>query len=158
VDLRNNIVRTRDAFSQSIFIGNASGGISSNGFGFGSPSSGRITFRKVVGGTSTQLFTTTTDSVKLAVKWNGTTADVFVNGVKEVAATAFTSTNMEWLVAQAQDVPKYINSMALFPTPLTDGEMSMLTSGVYTPALAYAQLGLVSESPTCLDSSVNALL
>jgi hypothetical protein len=159
VELRNNIVRTRDTFSQSIFIGNSSSGVSSNGFGFGSPSSGRITFRKVVGGTSTQLFITTTDSVKLAVKWNGTTADVFVNGVKEVAATAFTSTNMEWLVAQAQDVPKYINSMALAPVPLSDSQCIELTGGGYdTPELAYASLGLTSESPLYLNQSVNSLI
>jgi hypothetical protein len=159
LDLKNNIARTRDAFAQGIFIGNASGGVGANGFAFTCATGlSRVQIRKYVGAVETVIYTTTVDNPKIAIKWNGTTADIFQNGVKVVSATAFTGTNMEWLVAQAQDVPKYINSMALFPTPLTDGEMSMLTSGIYTPALAYAQLGLVSESPACLDSSVNALL
>ena len=158
VDLRGNVARVRDAASQ-FWLGDTSSTNLVNAFTFrGQASNARMSINKVVGGTTTQLLTTPADAIKVAIKWNGTSADVFVNGVKVVTATAFTTTNMEFLNGFAADVPKYINSMALFPTPLTDGEMSMLTSGVYTPALAYAQLGLVSESPACLTSSVNALL
>jgi hypothetical protein len=158
VDLRGNVARIRDAASQ-FWLGDTSSTNLVNAFTFrGQASNARMSINKVVGGTTTQLLTTTADAIKVAIKWNGTSADVFVNGVKVISATSFTTTNMEFLNGFAADVPKYINSMALFPTPLTDGEMSMLTSGIYTPALAYAQLGLVSESPACLTSSVNALL
>jgi hypothetical protein len=159
VELRNNIVRTRD-LTGNIWVGDSSisGTLGNTLVVRNGGASQRLSIGKTIASVFTNLFVTTSDTSKIAIKWNGTTADFFVNGVKVVAATAFTTTNMEFLIGNAGDVPRYINSMALFPTPLTDGEMSMLTSGVYTPALAYAQLGLVSESPACLDSSVNALL
>jgi hypothetical protein len=157
VDLRDNRTIIRDTFATlSIFQTSAT----TNSFVFFNHSSGaggRIQISKFISGTATTLYTTTSNTSKIAIKWNGTTADIFENGVKVVSATAFTTTNMDSLTG-GSGLRATINSMALFPTPLTDGEMSMLTSGVYTPALAYAQLGLVSESPACLDSSVNALL
>jgi hypothetical protein len=157
VDLRNNRVLTRDAGSVGLALADTNVG-GTNSLSLRSYNQ-RINVAKYIAGAPTSLFATTTDTAKIAIKWNGTTADVFVNGVKVVTGTAFTTTALEFLTNPSPvDIPKYINSMALFPTPLTDGEMSMLTSGIYTPALAYAQLGLVSESPACLDSSVNALL
>ena len=49
--------------------------------------------------------------------------------------------------------PFYTNtkSLAIWKTRLTDGELSILTSGIYTPELAYAAIGLTSESPACLE-------
>jgi hypothetical protein len=159
VDLRNNLSRVRDNGSNGLFLSSTSTGSGGDTLGFQSTGGAvRMSVFRRISGTFASLFTLTTDNAKVAIKWNGTTADVFVNGVKVVTATSFTATNLDFLSGLAADVPKNINSMALFPTPLTDGEMSMLTSGVYTPALAYAQLGLTSESPACLDSSVNALL
>jgi hypothetical protein len=155
VELRNNIVRTRDAFG---FIGIWKTSPTANSLGLYSQINGRLAVAKYISSSITALFSTSTDTIKVAIKWNGATADVFVNGVKVVNATAFALADMDSTGAGVTPLIAYINSMALFPTPLTDGEMSMLTSGVYTPALAYAQLGLVSESPACLDSSVNALL
>jgi hypothetical protein len=157
VDLRNNIPLTRDAFTSGLYLSDT-GLLNMFMFRNDGQINSRVKLYKKVGGAETFIYASTTNNVKIAIKWNGTTSDVFANGVKVVTSTAFTSTTMENIIGTTQDVPKYINSMALFPTPLTDGEMSMLTSGVYTPALAYAQLGLVSESPACLDSSVNALL
>jgi hypothetical protein len=71
---------------------------------------------------------TTTDHVKVAIKWNGTTADVFVNGIKVVSATSFTTTDMEFFRWNGGDVSKYIKQMALFPTPLSDAECIALTT------------------------------
>jgi hypothetical protein len=160
VDLRNNVPIAREITTGGIYLN--TGTISTIGSGFSLRNAGsaaaRMTINKVESGTLTNLYTTITDNPKIAIKWNGTTADVFVNGIKQVSATAFTATSMQNLITDGVNRAIQYNSMALFPTPLTDGEMSMLTSGVYTPALAYAQLGLVSESPACLDSSVNALL
>jgi hypothetical protein len=158
LDVRSNLSLLADGGGDGIFLG-VTTSTSDNHLRIagatGTP--GRLGITKRIGGVTTPLYTTLTDSVKIAFKWNGTTVDVFVNGVKVVSATAYTETAMQNIFTNTT-TRKYINSMALFPTPLTDGEMSMLTSGVYTPALAYAQLGLVSESPACLDSSVNALL
>jgi hypothetical protein len=158
VDLRNNVPLIRDAIAR-FGVGDTSV-LNSNSLVISNllTTSSRFILYKVIAGNYTSIFTSNANTTKLAIKWNGSTADVFANGVKVVTATTFTTTNMDFLGISGGDVPKFINSMALFPTPLTDGEMSMLTSGVYTPALAYAQLGLVSESPACLDSSVNALL
>ena len=68
--------------------------------------------------------------IKLAIKWNGTTADVFQNGVKVVSATPFTATNMQFLRTDTSGVgaPAFINQMALFPTPLTDDQLAQLTT------------------------------
>lgn len=76
----------------------------------------------------TILYSTLTDSIKVAIKWNGTTADVFVNGIKVTSATSFTITNMEYLTANGIDVPKYIKAQLLFPTPLSDAECISMTT------------------------------
>lgn len=128
VELRGNVPRIRDLSSQ-FWLGDTASTSLVNAFTFrGQTSSSRLTISKVVAATTTTVFTTTTDTVKVAIKWNGSTADVFVNGVKVVTATAFTTTNMEFLNCFAADVPKYINQMALYTTPLTDPELISLTT------------------------------
>lgn len=88
----------------------------------------RYWIRKIVGGTNTNLYHTLTNEVKIAIKWNGTTADVFVNGVKVVSATAFTSVDLENLGLDNGNIPYNINSMALWSTPLTDTQLTQLTT------------------------------
>jgi hypothetical protein len=88
----------------------------------------RLTINKRIAGSQTQIYTTTTDHVKVAIKWNGTTADVFENGIKVVSATSFTTTDMEFFSGTGGDVSKYIKQMALFPTPLSDAECIALTT------------------------------
>jgi hypothetical protein len=83
---------------------------------------------KVIAGSETFLYNTLTDNLKIAIKWNGATADLFVNGTKVVSATVFTATTLQTLFAEAVDVPKYINQMTLFPTPLTDTQCTQLTT------------------------------
>ena len=88
----------------------------------------RIQILKILGGSAvTNLYDTLTDTAKIAIKWNGSTADVFVNGVKVVNATAFSITNMQFLAADAARRALNINSMMLFPTPLSDSELELLT-------------------------------
>lgn len=121
VELRGNISRTRDN-SLTIFLGVDI----NNNLRIRNASNGRLSIEKMIGGTLTNLFATTTDIIKIAFKWNGSTADVFVNGVKEVSSTAFTFTALQELTA-ACGVPYFINEMALFPTPLTDAQCIALT-------------------------------
>jgi hypothetical protein len=129
VEIRNNRVLTRDGVSNGLFLSSTSTGISGDTLGFQSAGgAARMSVFRRIGGTYAGLFTLTTDTAKVAIKWNGTTVDVFVDGVKEVSATAFSPTNMDFLVGNGADVPKYINQMALFPTPLTDDECIQLTT------------------------------
>jgi hypothetical protein len=125
VELRNNISRTRDLASR-IGIGDTSN-LGANNISLGSASNGRATMQKFIAGIPTGLFTTTTDTCKLAIKWNGATADIFQNGVKVVSATAFTTTNMEFLNSNTLGVPFFINQMSLYPTPLSDDQLEALT-------------------------------
>jgi hypothetical protein len=131
VDIRNNRALTRDA-GNGICIGTTLNGTgaTANSLCIENTSlpNSRLVIYKRTNGAFASLFTTTTNEIKVAIKWNGATADVFVNGVKVVTATAFTTTIMEFLTANSNDVPKNINSMALFPTPLTDTQCIALTT------------------------------
>jgi hypothetical protein len=133
VELRNNIAYVRDgAGAFPLFISSTStSGAGSNSLEFRNATGGssvRLSILKRIGGTGTLLFNTTTDIVKVAIKWNGTTADVFVNGAKQVSATAFTITNMEFLNGFGTDIPLFIQAMGLHPTPLTDSQCIELTT------------------------------
>jgi hypothetical protein len=127
VEIVNNIAYTRDAASQGIAIGDSSTTID-NGFLIVNTGTGRQVIQKIILGIATDLYTTLTGTVKIAIKWNGTTADVFVNGTKQVTATAFTTTIMEFLNCFTTDVPKFIQQMALYPTPLSDTDCQLLTT------------------------------
>ena len=130
VELNNNLSLVRDIGSRGISISDSITDFNGNAFYIrsGGATSQRLTITKYIGGVSSVFYLTTTDTVKIAIDWNGTTADVFVNGVKVVTGTAFTTTNMQFLNGGGQDVPKYIKSMMLFPTPLTDAECAYLTT------------------------------
>jgi hypothetical protein len=140
VELRNNVAYTRDGATSGFFIGDSSpsltNGLAIRNIGGGSL---RLAIQKFIATVNTQLYATLTDIVKIAIKWNGTTADVFVNGAKVVSATAFTTTNMEFLNCFTTDVPKYIPQMALFNTALSDVECAALTSDV-TDGFAVASI------------------
>jgi hypothetical protein len=126
LELNNNFSLTRDVGTQ-FGIGDTNT-LGNTNFSLRNFGTGRLTIIKLINTTQTTLYTTLTDTVKLAIKWNGATADVFVNGVKVVTSTAFTTTIMEFLKYDAIDVSKYIKSTILFPTPLTDAECATLTT------------------------------
>jgi hypothetical protein len=131
VELRNNIAYTRDGGSTSLAISTTSADVFAGSTGveiLANTGLNRLSVIKRISGTATTLYLTTTDTVKIAVKWNGTNADVFVNGTKQVSATSFTTTNMEFLKAFGADVPKFIQAMALYPTPLSDTDCTTLTT------------------------------
>jgi hypothetical protein len=128
VEIDNNFSLVRDAGSNGIFIGDNSN--PNNGFRIRAAtlSSEKLIIEKVISFTSSLLYTTLTNRIKVAIDWNGTTADIFVNGVKVVTATSFPFLAMQLLSINAIDVPKYIRQIALFPTPLTDAECISLTT------------------------------
>ena len=128
VELRNNVAYTRDSIG-GVWIGdNTTSGTLGNTLVMRNGGPDRLTIGKTISGTFTSLYTTTTNTTKIAIKWNGTTADIFANGTKVVSATAFTPTIMENLVGNATDVPKFIQQMALFPTPISDTDCTTLTT------------------------------
>jgi hypothetical protein len=126
IELKNNTAYTSDSNVGAIFLDTASFGYT-NGFVLRKFTSTRIRIMSYASSVGTTLVATTTNTVKIAIKWNGTTADVFVNGVKEISATPFTTTNMQFLGNNTNPFLAYISSMALFPTPLTDDELEELT-------------------------------
>ena len=127
VELKNNLSVTNTTTDRGIFIGDTSAGIG-NTLSIRRLNAGRLQVTKVVGGSTSLLYTTTTDAVKIAIKWNGTSVDVFENGVKVVSASAFTTTNMEFLATRSGEEPyQNISQMALWRTPLTDAQCIDLT-------------------------------
>jgi hypothetical protein len=127
VHLINNTAFTNDA-NGNLFLDTASGGIT-NGINIRSIGTvARLYINFYTSGVSTFQYLTTTDTVKLAIKWNGATADVFENGAKVVSATIFATTAMEHLGGNGSDQPKYIKQMALFAKPLTDAQCIALTT------------------------------
>lgn len=128
VELNNNFSLTRD-------IGGQFGIGTTSEISFGSGLSirrdnvtGRLSIIKYTSASGFGLYNTLTDNIKVAIKWNGTTADVFVNGIKVVTSTSFTTTEMQFIQGNTSDVPKYIESFMLFPTPLTDAQCISLTT------------------------------
>lgn len=129
VELRNNIVYTGGITQgQLLGLGNDVVGSNANNFWLACSDATRLRIWKQVAGTMTALYLTTTDTTKIAIKWNGSTADIFVNGTKVVSATAFTTTALESLRTVAVQHPYFIQQMDLFPTPLTDAECQALTT------------------------------
>jgi hypothetical protein len=128
VNLKNNIPITRDGVESGIYIDSLSGGFT-NGINIrNAAAASRVSISKWIAGAGAPLYTTTTDNVKIAIKWNGTTADIFENGVKVVSATSFAITNMEFLQAFGNaSARKFISSIMLYPTPLSDAECINIT-------------------------------
>ena len=126
VELRGNIQYTRDSGSIGLYLDSTQ---LTNGFAIrnaGTP--GRVLIQKYVSSAGTTLYTTTTDTTKIAIKWNGSTADIFANGTKVVSATSFTPTTLENLGATTLQIPMFIQAMGLHPTPLTDAQCIELTT------------------------------
>lgn len=126
-ELKNNISLTRSAGADIVQSLGVSDGINS-GIVIRNSGTSRAQVYKYVSGSPILMRTTAADIVKVAIKWNGTSADVFENGVKVVSASSFTTTNMNFLQGSAVDFPKNISSMLLAPTPLTDAECIQLTT------------------------------
>jgi hypothetical protein len=132
VEIRNNLVLARDN-STTVFTFGQDG---NNGIRFRPTGTGRIAVEKLVSGVITVLVSaaSSTQTMKVAFKWNGTEIETFLNGVQQTpsnktypstivpqsALLNFTSTN--------PGIPIYINEMGFFPTQLTDAQCIALTT------------------------------
>jgi len=131
VELRGNLSLVRDAgVNFGLGIGDSASTNAINIWNVAvAPTATRLQIRKnIASGGSATIYTTTADTVKLAIKWNGTSIDVFENGTKVVSASAFTITNMDFLRCSSEDRPRFIQAMALYPTPLSDTDCTTLTT------------------------------
>ena len=128
VELINNKDLIRTA-SSNMFLGTSTNGndtalvIRSN-----SSASAKLIIGTRISGTITSAELITTETAKVLVKWNGVTCDFFINGTKYDAGTSFPYVNLNFLVFNGGDLPKYIKSNLLFPIPLTDSECIELTT------------------------------
>lgn len=130
VELRNNVAYTRDTGINGLFLSESSTG-SQNSLSFRNTggANSRLVIQKFIGTNNSDLYTLTTSTAKIAMKWDGSTVDVFVNGTKVVSASAFTYTQLQFLAHSVNvDVPKFIQQMALYPTPLSDSDCVSLTT------------------------------
>jgi hypothetical protein len=130
VELRNTIAYVRDSSGYALFISTSSNGFGGDGFVIynSSASSIRPQLIKFVGGSASVVYSFGADNIKLAIKWDGSTADVFANGTKVVSATSYTSTLMQFIGNGTQPYPTFIQAMGLHPTPLTDAQCIELTT------------------------------
>ena len=92
------------------------------------------------GGSIVGAYSTLENTVKIAIRWDGTYATVYVNGVVRIAFATFATKIMNYLTARADDVPKYIKSMLFFPLPLSNSEMIALTSS--TNYISYENMAI----------------
>jgi hypothetical protein len=88
----------------------------------------RPTIRFIVSSTSTGGFTLTANNSKIAINWNGTVGNIFVNGVKVISNASFTPLALQTLSLTGAGVATSINQSAFFPVPLTDAQCITLTT------------------------------
>jgi hypothetical protein len=127
LEMDNNTAYTSDTSTGAIFLDTGTLGYT-NGFMVRKNTAGRLIVIKYISTTGTTLHTTTTDRFKMAIKWNGSTADVFVNGVKVTTATAFTTTAMQFLSNGNNFFMAFLNQSSLFPVPMTDAQCIQITT------------------------------
>jgi hypothetical protein len=127
LDLSGNLSYTRDSI-QGMFLGDSL--ILNSGNQFVIRSTGAIPVQIIVykSGLPTVFQPTTTSNVKIAIKWNGTTADIFINGSKVVTGTSFTATQLQNFICNGGSTPFFINQSSLFPVPMTDAQCIQMTT------------------------------
>ena len=142
LEINNNLSLVRDAFTSGITLDrNPSffddGFLIRNNF---SGTSVRLGVEIRQGGSIVGAYSTLENTVKIAIRWDGTYATVYVNGVVRIAFATFATKIMNYLSAKADDVPKYIKSMLFFPLPLSNSEMIALTSS--TNYISYENMAI----------------
>jgi hypothetical protein len=134
IDLANNNGFTRDSAKIGMWIGESNSNSINAGFSSfnirtlsGTAQKLQISFYN--GTIGTTLYQTTQVDAKIAITFNGTTANIFVNGTKVVtsASAGITLANFQYFNFQ-EDVPYFIKSTALFASPLSDTNCISLTT------------------------------
>jgi hypothetical protein len=82
---------------------------------------------KRIGVNSTILYTLTTNRSKIAINFNGSVANLFVNGVKVVTNSAFTATALQYYNL-TPNVSQLIGNTIFYPNAISDTEAINLTT------------------------------
>ena len=131
VEIENNLSLIAENNNPlSLFIGTTLNGYSGDSLSLWNSTTltSGIQILKSISGSFSIMHTTTTDKVKVAITWNGTTANVFVNGVKVVTNTVFTATNMEFFGGNGSRRTNFIKQMWLENVPMTDVQLIAATT------------------------------
>jgi hypothetical protein len=129
LEINNNLSLIRDGFSSGIAL-DANPAFFDDGFVIRNNFNGasvRLGIEIRQGGAIIGTYSTLVNTVKIAIKWDGITTNIYVNGVGVIQFNSFTTKIMNYLSAKADDVPKYIKSMYLFPIHLTDAKCIEIT-------------------------------
>jgi hypothetical protein len=70
----------------------------------------------------------TSNNSKIAVRWNGSTTDIWVNGAKASITAAMTATQFQTLTLQGTGNTFFVNQSGFFPRALTDAELIEMTT------------------------------
>lgn len=113
-----------------MFIGNSSTAPTSAICIYNDNTTALLKLGTISGTTTTARYTTAAASIKVAITYDGTTLNAWVNGTKQISAISFSATlsAFEHLAAVNTDVLKYIAQMALWNTILPDSQCASLTS------------------------------
>ena len=130
VDLKNNVPQIRASAYPVLFLSSNTSGTGTTSIGLGAKTtSSRLFVYYIKNGTFVESVTTTADNAKIAIAWTPTTMKIFQNGVLLTSITGIV-----WDITTLQNLNEIsqvtlnINSMTLFPTPLTDDECINLTT------------------------------
>lgn len=88
----------------------------------------RLSIRFIVNSVSVGGYTLLSNTSKIAINWNGTTGNIFVNGVKVINGAAFNATELDTLTGGGAGTRFELNQSLLVPYPLTDSECIALTT------------------------------
>jgi len=123
----DNFVYSGNTETLQLILGsNASG--TNNSIALSSSANNRYKFVKYQASGKTDLFQTTTDDFKAAVRWNATSFDVFVNGLKVVTGTTFDSSTLEFLNSNMTDVPLNIKNISFSNQYYSDDVLTKATT------------------------------
>ena len=128
IELVDNVELVRDVIGTDLWLGTVNTNSTGDSFSFRNSGATiqRVALKKTISSVESTLYTTTTDDCKLLINWNGTTVDVWENGVKVVSASVFTNTALEYFEATANSRSNKFKQNLLFPAPLTDDQIQEL--------------------------------
>ena len=133
-EIKNNLSirgdQTDNTKFYGMFIGNSSTAPTSAICIYNDNTTALLKLGTISGTVTTPRYTTAAASIKVAITYDGTTLNAWVNGTKQISAISFSASlsAFEHLAAVNTDVLKYIAQMALWNTILPDSQCASLTS------------------------------
>jgi hypothetical protein len=148
VNLKNNIYLGRDGTLPSLTIGNQLNTFGIDSLYIRNNGGGLLSIGKSNGGTNTVgIYNLPSGDVKTILRWNGSIADIFVNGIKVLSGgTSFTATTSLQTLGGLPQVPIFIQEMALYNQVMSDEFCQAITTdnfNTYSAMSEYYQYKLI---------------